>query len=271
MHSACQSRQRIAGCAKLFDSRCLNASRCCAAEWKRRGTVVDLTCRESKTRQCADAQSQEKRAAGPQDLPPQFLSDLFCPRPLSPRASNVVDAELVGMAGPPGCRLEPDSRTCSVTRIGARELMIDRHHGGLTDAPTQTGLHVGYRRNDQSGGGPPGGVVVLAVPGCGPSEPLAPTIGRGTAAASVGISRSEDQRGGCQNQAQEQFLHCLDSLVKTKARSASEQSGGWRSNRSAVVETTKRVSASGLVRRHSSGSRCGGAGTAIRGASAADR
>ena len=123
------------------------------------------------------------------------------------------------------------------------------------------------RGNDQGRRSAPGVVVVIAVPGRGASEPFAPAIGDSTAATGVGILLQQESSAVAARirQSRNFFIVWIPSSRRKSGALASNPET-LRSNRSAVGETTKRGCASGHVRRRSSGSRFGGAGTAVRGA-----
>lgn len=82
-----------------------------------------------------------------------------------PRPADVVDTELIGMAGPVRRRLKsPASRRTRLRRV-ASELVIDRVVQILTHAPRVRLTHVGGRRHDQGRRLTIALVVIIAVPG----------------------------------------------------------------------------------------------------------
>ena len=69
-------------------------------------------------------------------------------KPELPRSANVIDAELVCMAWPMRCCVEP-CRTCvSIAWVARAELVVDRVHQVLADTPRVGLSHVRSRRHD---------------------------------------------------------------------------------------------------------------------------
>ncbi len=174
------------------------------------------------------------------------------------------------MGRPPGCAAKSAASASTVTWIGSSELVVNRRHAALRDSPAQAGLHIGSWGHDQANGcSPPIRVIVVGVPRLGASEPLTPPFGR-LAPAGVRILLRNQQRHCCNNKAENDLLHWLDSLTKLETRTTSEQSGSgctWHSNHFARAGGTRRCwSGSGRGRRCSSDSTCGGVGTAVRAA-----
>ncbi len=66
-----------------------------------------------------------------------------------PRSANVVDPELIGVAGPRRCRPKGATRRHAGRGRAAAKLMVQRPHQVLAHAPRQRLAHVGSRRYDQ--------------------------------------------------------------------------------------------------------------------------
>lgn len=81
-----------------------------------------------------------------------------------PRTTNVIDAELIGVTWPMRSRLETSRWQCTRSRRIATELMIQRIHQVLANAPRERLTHVRGRRNHQCGRLSVRQIVVISVP-----------------------------------------------------------------------------------------------------------
>ncbi len=125
----------------------------------------------------------------------------------APGAPHIVDAELIGVAWPPGGWEEGIAHPFSSTGVGALELVVDRRHGRLRDPPAQAGLHIGGGGYYQGRWCSPRLVIIIAMPGRGTGEAFAPAIGDGTAATGLGILWDKYRRGSSQDEAEQEFFH----------------------------------------------------------------
>ena len=82
----------------------------------------------------------------------------------SPRAANVVVAELISVTGPRRCWAKRSSCCCAWERSAAAILMMNGVHQVLADAPGVTLTHVRCRRHDYRQGLSPILLVVATVP-----------------------------------------------------------------------------------------------------------
>ena len=136
----------------------------------------------------------------------------------APRASHIVDAELVGVAGPGRRGIELVGSAYRLARIRSGELVVDRTSSGLSDSPSPEHLRLGGGRNDEGNGSPCLRVIVCAVPWPCLGMAVAPSRGDGAAAASVSRrGPAEDDSGKRQNgKAEEAFGHGRNPLSESK-------------------------------------------------------
>lgn len=93
-----------------------------------------------------------------------------------PRPTDVIDAELVGVARPVRSRHERPWRQCSRRRCTATELMVHRVHQVLANAPRIRLTHVNVRWHDQSGRLTVRQIIIITMPRLLISPPLRPSI-----------------------------------------------------------------------------------------------